>query len=592
MYIQERLQQLQQWTRTGASLTKLPSVENYGSEESELALLQYCYYRLIDHVAGVIIEHPNYDAHELVEVLLSSPFGNCVSKEIVISLCELLTTSDLRQYCQGTLFAPYWTVSDVAGSIYSLQGGSKDLLKAAIGNNTPISPRQIIEEQELIDTLQNNAVFQLSLSSKELFHSNFLYWLATDSHTLELFKDVLKLFGASISANYNHGQFIAKREYKNFDFCICERDDSAIDGCGEIVFLLENKFKSIANNKQLEEYCGKVLLHNAEHALEIYKRSVKPIAPDTEVNFQKERYRKEGYSTLKKEVDRIKDAIKLNNVPCVNGKLPALTLLSLQNPNNSITQKCWNVVTYKSYASLLAVNVYKVNDSFSRQMISKYADFIACFADFVDSNMPNDIVNEKWDIVDGKNCLKTIRMNDIWVKLIGSNIVELLSTTLSKKGYNVWTDLSCKEILDSNSIVKKGEVSVTCGMTRSTEFITINLKVSNDMLFNIQIQGGEYRRCIEMTDKDAKSKAKGYIIEYAKTNCPFLLDMFCLPPKTLTHDYYQNVTEGCLYPNSKKIFNMYGEGFKYQHKRLKQDVVISDVIDAIISDIDYVKKNI
>lgn len=132
MTIQERLQQILQWARIGVILTKLPSLDNYGSEESELALLQYCYYRLIDHVTGNIIENPNYDVHELVDVLLSSPFGNCVSKEIVVSLCELLMTSDLRPYCRGPLFPHGWTADDVAGTIHSLQGGSEDLLKAAI----------------------------------------------------------------------------------------------------------------------------------------------------------------------------------------------------------------------------------------------------------------------------------------------------------------------------------------------------------------------------------------------------------------------------------------------------------------------------
>lgn len=123
---------LRQWARTGINLTTLPSVEDYGSEEAELALLQYCYYRLIDHVAGNIMENPNYDVHDLAEVLLSSPFGNCVSKEIVLSLCELFMTSNLRQYCTGTLFAPYWTAGDVAGTICSCQGGTEDLLKASL----------------------------------------------------------------------------------------------------------------------------------------------------------------------------------------------------------------------------------------------------------------------------------------------------------------------------------------------------------------------------------------------------------------------------------------------------------------------------
>lgn len=134
MFIQERLQKLQQWAKTGVRLATLPSIENYGSEETELALLQYCYYRLIDHVSDNIIENLNYDVHELVEVLLSSPFGNCVSKEIVVSLCEFLMTPDFRPYCSGTLFAPYWSVRDVAGTICSNQGGAEDLLQAAISD--------------------------------------------------------------------------------------------------------------------------------------------------------------------------------------------------------------------------------------------------------------------------------------------------------------------------------------------------------------------------------------------------------------------------------------------------------------------------
>ena len=164
MYIQEKLKQLQQWARAGVSLTKLPSIGNYGSEESELALLQYCYYRLIDHVAGKIIENPNYDVHELVDVLLSSPIGNCVSKEIVVSLCELLMTSDLRPYCRGPLFPHGWTADDVAGTIHSLQGGSEDLLKAAIDDyfgpklssvTTSSFPQKQTIKQKIFDELKD-----------------------------------------------------------------------------------------------------------------------------------------------------------------------------------------------------------------------------------------------------------------------------------------------------------------------------------------------------------------------------------------------------------------------------------------------------
>ncbi len=38
--------------------------------------------------------------------------------------------------------------------------------------------------EKFVETLNNNPIFQLSLSSKELFHSNFLAWLAERQYTL------------------------------------------------------------------------------------------------------------------------------------------------------------------------------------------------------------------------------------------------------------------------------------------------------------------------------------------------------------------------------------------------------------------------
>lgn len=165
MIIQDRLQQLQQWAKTGVSLTELPSVENYGSKESELALLQYCYYKLIDHLAGNIIEKPNFDVHESVDLFLSFPFGNCVSKEIVVSLCELLVTSDLRPYCKGQLFIPNWTVDDVAGTIYSQKGGTAALLEAVIKDSQ--SWKSICTNKGIINPTINKSSYTLKFMANQ-----------------------------------------------------------------------------------------------------------------------------------------------------------------------------------------------------------------------------------------------------------------------------------------------------------------------------------------------------------------------------------------------------------------------------------------
>ena len=79
-----------------------------------------------------------------------------------------------------------------------------------------------------IKKLKKSPMFNLSLSSKELFHSNFLAWIAEDEDTKELFESILELFGLEkeTAQDYAKGirdsHYIVKREYHNFDFCICE----------------------------------------------------------------------------------------------------------------------------------------------------------------------------------------------------------------------------------------------------------------------------------------------------------------------------------------------------------------------------------
>lgn len=110
-----------------------------------------------------------------------------------------------------------------------------------------------------VDALQNNPIFQLSLSSKELFHSNFLAWLAEDKNTQALFKKILSTWLGEDTFDYNTDCMEVKREYKNFDFSICEKiiNDEESE-TGKIRLVLENKFKSIAYKAQLDNYKKKV----------------------------------------------------------------------------------------------------------------------------------------------------------------------------------------------------------------------------------------------------------------------------------------------------------------------------------------------
>ena len=94
-----------------------------------------------------------------------------------------------------------------------------------------------------IEKLKLSPMFNLSLSSKELFHSNFIDWLISAESVLmsDLFTNLL-----------NQKIVIDKcsREKNNFDLMIdCEGDKQII---------IENKFKSIITEQQLKRYNEKL----------------------------------------------------------------------------------------------------------------------------------------------------------------------------------------------------------------------------------------------------------------------------------------------------------------------------------------------
>lgn len=85
-------------------------------------------------------------------------------------------------------------------------------------------------------------MFHLSLSDKELFHSNFLAWILSSDFPLVATRRLLKLPAA--------GKLDVAREKKNLDLTI------ALDS--KTLLVVENKIKSLPTRKQLEGYSEKV----------------------------------------------------------------------------------------------------------------------------------------------------------------------------------------------------------------------------------------------------------------------------------------------------------------------------------------------
>lgn len=144
--------------------------------------------------------------------------------------------------------------------------------------------------QNALDALNANAMFRLSMSSLELFHSNFLEWLFDLNH--EAF---LKCFGLTVS---NPAACTIEREYhlgttpvngKNkqwvTDIAVFEKADdqnekkkkaAKTDKNKKLILIIENKIKSTPSKGQLENQskesdkkakgCKKVLLSLFEYS--------------------------------------------------------------------------------------------------------------------------------------------------------------------------------------------------------------------------------------------------------------------------------------------------------------------------------------
>lgn len=135
-----KLDKLRKLACTGIYLVELPNLNEYYSEEYDLSLLQYCYYRLIYDVAGKIkdelgklsIDEYKNGKHKLVDDFFLLSLGYRVSKKSVISLCDSLIKDEFKDYRNGTFHNSNWNIEKVADTIRSKKGCTKELLKAAI----------------------------------------------------------------------------------------------------------------------------------------------------------------------------------------------------------------------------------------------------------------------------------------------------------------------------------------------------------------------------------------------------------------------------------------------------------------------------
>lgn len=440
---------------------------------------------------------------------------------------------------------------------------------------------------DAIKTLKDSPMFNLSLSSKELFHSNFLYWIWMIN--TNCFKGIIEaLLGES---NLNWGNdWVVSREYKNFDLCVKDRSNEDLendDSQGsakkpKIYFVLENKVKSIPYKAQLDKYVKKVKEHHG-----------KKIQVDT--------------------------------------KYLLLSLPSGFPDEESIRQQGkWVIATYSQY--LDTIKNLTIQQGYKKDILTDYCSFVGALLDVYDTwknncyQLSSPLLNTQY-IADAEE----LRIHDLYHK---SKYAQICAEIQSK----IQSHIQGVAIIENDDKVIFSELSNP--QNQSSKFIAFGYGYTNGQPFVdvkvafhdghhpiiciIQAQGGWYRHGIIM-DHSKLSKYYGTkdqrIWNYLEKNnvTPIGGNIIRVNGhewmrfenfangavgkmnslsniKSVIDDNGSNIVDADdLYPNckSRKDSQPYGKyagdnsniGMIYQYRKLDPSVEVGQLIDYIVEDV-------
>ena len=372
--------------------------------------------------------------------------------------------------------------------------------------------------KQIVLKLKKSPIFNFSLSSKELFHSNFLAWLLNELITDEdgnytnndQFKLFWKLFCkyGELSNEFNDLTIQCdsiKREEKNIDllFSVHDRDNNDFD------IIIENKVKSIPYLDQLEDYVSKA---------------------------------KKGSKFI------------LLTLHCPENLNPVDRKISLRN--NAV----WNVVSYLDLKNSLNDFLEETHflSNYKKEVITDYIQLIDILLHVSEEAEIKNIDEELFNWVDEtsnsiiKN-LRDLRLADFYLKKKYSILAELV------KNRNI---ISRNQVPSDNKISNLEDfspLSVNSGFSNSNGFLDIKYKIDDNFILGIQIQANMFRLVIE--GQNAEQKA----IELEAKNW---------------FDFQKIEHNGVVYPKNNGL-NKYGDNFRYKYVNIPPQTTLSKLLDYI-----------
>lgn len=382
-----------------------------------------------------------------------------------------------------------------------------------------------------VEKLNNNPIFQLSLSSKELFHSNFLTWLAEDKNMRTIFNRIMKFWMKDDKWEFDDNQMMVKREYNHFDFCICkkvrnyhtnkEQETQAEEYIpGPIIFVLENKFKSLPYKEQLEKYHQKVLSLNVQGLKDLEKAKIflrnegKQEPEEKESLTLKRNWTTKNVKLINSQntetkyvlltlVDNILDNI--NKATSSNSSFT--TTSTIKSGNIEFTNTAdWQIINYSQYSDLLNdlnnnAELWKDNTQkdFYHELIKKYCEFISRFSKHIttclskmDKNKEKNSIdpNTCWSILTNQQDFNKIRCSDIWQKSVMYKCAKYLSSKINSD-FVIDYNSDDKHIWEDRNETPEGKqkLFIGIGFFHGEAFLEFKCRMNDNCIFTLQQQG-------------------------------------------------------------------------------------------------------
>lgn len=428
-------------------------------------------------------------------------------------------------------------------------------------------------------TLANSPLFGMSLGSKELFHSNFLWWLSTVDWNkfVAVLRNLAHVnqFWWENAYYPQNGNLKVLREYRKFDLSIYiykgqkKKKGGGMKDIWVPVLILENKVKSFPRQEQLDEYLGKAFddwkVGKNQNAI-VHYWGIEPIS------------------------------FILLTLVGWNQTYGSTYSTKIAGVNSTIIQD-WESNSYLDLHNALNVFASTINNNAAicclKSLIDDYRSFIHAI---------HDMANNQWILNGSENYIdkfypwanviykgddvSQLRLDDVRQKIYYEQLLLLLGKKMLGKGIQL-------NVVNPTKLSKVESVNAYTWFSRDTGVLHVYVEYQNFQI-GVELQGNNYEHFFRTLKKNRSSMTAAKHLDQLRSKTDFYFEF----------GQQQQQNSGKFpwglfpinKPNSKIAplhrFGFYNPDFLYQKIEVPSTATIGDVLDSIENDIYLIKQKL